>query len=143
MPLLAAAREIADTDELPPKARKALAELAANFARWSETAKVLPHTELAEMVLDEFGYTDMLKADKSAEAPGRLDNLKEFVRSMEAYESLAAFLEHVSLVMELAQDETGDRINLMTLARRQGPGIRHRVPARLGRRPVSQPAHHG
>ncbi|HXR95286.1 MAG TPA: UvrD-helicase domain-containing protein [Rhizomicrobium sp.] len=120
LPLLAASREIADIDELPPKAKKALAELAANFARWSETARVLPHTELAEMVLDESGYTDMLKADKSAEAPGRLDNLKEFVRSMEAYESLAAFLEHVSLVMELAQDESGDRINLMTLHAAKG-----------------------
>jgi DNA helicase-2/ATP-dependent DNA helicase PcrA len=120
LPLLAAAREIADTDELPPKARKALAQLAANFARWSETAKVLPHAEVAEMVLDECGYTDMLKADKSAEAPGRLDNLKEFVRSMEGYESLPAFLEHVSLVMEIAQDESGDRINLMTLHAAKG-----------------------
>ncbi|HEX3755982.1 MAG TPA: UvrD-helicase domain-containing protein [Rhizomicrobium sp.] len=120
LPLLAAAREIADTDELPPKAKKALAGLAANFARWSETARVLPHTELAEMVLDESGYTDMLKADKSAEAPGRLDNLKEFVRSMEGFESLAAFLEHVSLVMEIAQDESGDRINLMTLHAAKG-----------------------
>jgi DNA helicase-2/ATP-dependent DNA helicase PcrA len=120
MPLLAAAREIAQTDELPPKARKALTELAANFARWSETARVLPHTELAEMVLEESGYTDMLKADKSAEAPGRLDNLKEFVRSMESFESLAAFLEHVSLVMEIAQDESGDRINLMTLHAAKG-----------------------
>ena len=120
LPLLAAAREIADSDELPPKAKKAMAELAANFARWSETAKVLPHTELAEMVLDESGYTDMLKADKSADAPGRLDNLKEFVRSMEQYESLAAFLEHVSLVMELSQEESGDRINLMTLHAAKG-----------------------
>ena len=120
MPLLAAAREIAATDELPPKARKALTELAANFARWTETAHVLPHTELAEMVLDESGYTDMLKADKSAEAPGRLDNLKEFVRSMEEFESLAGFLEHVSLVMEIAQDESGDRINLMTLHAAKG-----------------------
>jgi DNA helicase-2/ATP-dependent DNA helicase PcrA len=120
IPLLSAAREIADTDELPPKARKALSELAGNFARWSDTAKVLPHTELAEMVLDESGYTDMLKADKSAEAPGRLDNLKEFVRSMEGFESLTAFLEHVSLVMEIAQDESGDRLNLMTLHAAKG-----------------------
>jgi DNA helicase-2/ATP-dependent DNA helicase PcrA len=120
LPLLAAAREIADSDELPPKARKALGELAANFARWSDTARVLPHTELAEMMLDECGYTDMLKVDKSAEAPGRLDNLKEFVRSMEGFESLAAFLEHVSLVMEIAQDESGDRINLMTLHAAKG-----------------------
>jgi DNA helicase-2/ATP-dependent DNA helicase PcrA len=120
LPLLAASHEIADTDELPPKARKALSELAGNFARWTETARVLPHTELAEMVLDESGYTDMLKVDKSAEAPGRLDNLKEFVRSMEGFESLAGFLEHVSLVMEIAQDESGDRINLMTLHAAKG-----------------------
>jgi DNA helicase-2/ATP-dependent DNA helicase PcrA len=120
IPLLAAAREIAQTDELPPKARKALTELAANFARWTSTALVVPHTELAEMVLDESGYTDMLKADKSAEAPGRLENLKEFVRSMETFESLASFLEHVSLVMEIAQDESGDRINLMTLHAAKG-----------------------
>ena len=120
LPLLAAAREIADTDELPPKARKALTELAANFARWSTTAQHLPHTELAEMVLDESGYTDMLKNDKSAEAPGRLDNLKELVRSMEQYENLAAFLEHVSLVMELEQNNSEDRINLMTLHAAKG-----------------------
>jgi DNA helicase-2/ATP-dependent DNA helicase PcrA len=120
IPLLAAAREIAETDEVPPKARKAFAELAANFARWTETARQIPHTELAEMVIDESGYTDMLKADKSADAPGRLENLKEFVRSMESFESLAAFLEHVSLVMEIAQDESGDRINLMTLHAAKG-----------------------
>jgi len=120
LPLLAAAREIAETDELPPKARKALSELGGNFARWTDTSKILPHTELAEMVLDESGYTDMLKADKSAEAPGRLDNLKEFVRSMEGFESLTAFLEHVSLVMEIAQDESGDRLNLMTLHAAKG-----------------------
>ncbi len=120
LPLLAAAREIADSDELPPKARKALTELSANFARWSGTAQHLPHTDLAEMVLDESGYTDMLKADKSAEAPGRLDNLKELVRSMEQYETLAAFLEHVSLVMELEQNDSGDRINLMTLHAAKG-----------------------
>jgi DNA helicase-2/ATP-dependent DNA helicase PcrA len=120
LPLLTAAREIAETDELPPKARKALTELATNFARWTALSKNIPHTELAEMVLDESGYTDALKADKSAEAPGRLDNLKELVRSMEQYESLAAFLEHVSLVMELEQNETEDRINLMTLHAAKG-----------------------
>jgi DNA helicase-2/ATP-dependent DNA helicase PcrA len=120
IPLLSAAREIAETDELPPKARKALTELAQNFQRWTDTSRHIPHTELAEMVLDESGYTDMLKNDKSAEAPGRLENLKEFVRSMETFESLAAFLEHVSLVMEIAQDESGDRISLMTLHAAKG-----------------------
>src|SRR5271168_24773 len=120
IPLLAAAREISDTDEVPPKARKALGELAATFSRWNDTSRNLPHTELAEMVLDESGYTDMLKNDKSAEAPGRLENLKELVRSMESFESLSAFLEHVSLVMEIEQNESGDRINLMTLHAAKG-----------------------
>jgi DNA helicase II / ATP-dependent DNA helicase PcrA len=120
IPLLTAAREISDTDEVPPKARKALGELAMTFARWSEAARHLPHTELAEMVLDESGYTEALKNDKSAEAPGRLDNLKELVRSMEQFESLAAFLEHVSLVMELEQNETEDRMSLMTLHAAKG-----------------------
>jgi DNA helicase-2/ATP-dependent DNA helicase PcrA len=120
IPLLAAAREIIETDELPPKAKKALSELAATFARWTDVSRHLPHTELAEMILDESGYTDMLKVDKSAEAPGRLDNLKEFVRSMEQFENLAAFLEHVALVMEIVQNETEDRINLMTLHAAKG-----------------------
>src|ERR1043166_5178241 len=120
LPLLAAARDIAETDELPPKARKALTGLAANYTRWNALSKNISHTELAEMVLEESGYTDALKADKSAEAPGRLDNLKELVRSMEQYESLAAFLEHVSLVMELEQNETEDRITLMTLHAAKG-----------------------
>ena len=120
LPLLAAGREIATTDEVPPKARKALDGLAQDFARWTQVAGQIPHTELAEMVLDESGYTDMLKNDKSAEAPGRLENLKEFVRSMESFESLASFLEHVSLVMEIEQNETGDRLNLMTLHAAKG-----------------------
>lgn len=120
VPLLAAAREIVETDELPPKARKALSELAANFHRWSETARVLPHTEIAEMILDESGYTDMLKADKSAEAPGRLDNLKELVRSMDGFENLASFLEHVQLVMDIEQNDSEDRLNLMTLHAAKG-----------------------
>ena len=72
------------------------------------------------MILDESGYTDMLKADKSAEAPGKLDNLKELVRSMEQFESLAAFLEHISLVMEVEQNETEDLLNLMTLHAAKG-----------------------
>lgn len=120
MPLLAASREIVQSDELPPKARKALGELTMSFERWDHVSRQIPHTELAEMILDESGYTDMLKADKSAEAPGRLDNLKELVRSMEQFESLAGFLEHVALVMEVEQNDSEDRINLMTLHAAKG-----------------------
>jgi DNA helicase-2/ATP-dependent DNA helicase PcrA len=120
IPLLAAAAELAESDEVSPKARAALAGLAESFARWQSEAAHTPHPELAEMVLDESGYTDMLKVDKSPEAAGRLENLKELVRSMESFESLNAFLEHVSLVMELEQNESEDRINLMTLHAAKG-----------------------
>ncbi len=115
IPLSTAAGEISQTEDLAPKARNALSSLAASFVRWRDAVAHLPHPQLAEMILEESGYTDMLKADKSPEAPGRLENLKELVRAMEGYESLTAFLEHVSLVMELEKNEAGDRINLMTL----------------------------
>ena len=121
LPLFAAAAELAETDELAPKARAALSALTKIFERWRSQAAHLPHPELAEMVLEESGYTDMLKADKSPESAGRLENLKELVRSMESFESLEAFLEHVSLVMEIEQnDASADRLNLMTLHAAKG-----------------------
>jgi ATP-dependent DNA helicase UvrD/PcrA len=120
LPLLAAAAELSGTDEIAPKARNTLTALAANFARWMHMSQTLPHAELAEMILEESGYTDMLKADKSPEATGRLENLKELVRSMEQFESLTAFLEHVSLVMELENNDATDRLNLMTLHAAKG-----------------------
>jgi len=121
VPLFAAAAELAETDELAPKARATLKTLTCDFERWRQQAGHLPQAELAEMVLDESGYTDMLKADKSPESAGRLENLKELVRSMEQYESLEAFLEHVSLVMELeSQEGPADKLNLMTLHAAKG-----------------------
>jgi len=120
LPLLAAAAELSATDEIAPKARGTLSSLAATFARWTQAAASLPHPDLAEMILEESGYTDMLKADKSPDAAGRLENLRELVRSMDQFESLAAFLEHVSLVMELENNTSGDKLNLMTLHAAKG-----------------------
>ena len=121
IPMVTAASELVASDEITPKARKSLGGLIDSFARWRASVTTMPHTELAEMVLDESGYTDMLKADKSPDAAGRLDNLKELVRSMEGFESLAAFLEHVSLVMEMESADAGnDRLNLMTLHAAKG-----------------------
>ena len=68
--------------------------------RWRAQKDTLPHTELAEIVLDESGYTEMWQKDRSADAAGRLENLKELVRSMEEFENLQGFLEHISLVMD-------------------------------------------
>ncbi len=121
IPMVVAASELVASDELTPKARKSLGGLIDSFSRWRASVTTMPHSELAEMVLDESGYTDMLKADKSPDAAGRLDNLKELVRSMEGFESLAAFLEHVSLVMEMESADAGnDRLNLMTLHAAKG-----------------------
>jgi len=119
--MFASASELVASDELTPKARKSLGGLVDSFARWRTNVASMPHTEIAEIVLEESGYTDMLKADKSPDAAGRLDNLKELVRSMEDFESLAAFLEHVSLVMEMESADAGnDRLNLMTLHAAKG-----------------------
>ncbi|MGS1093636.1 ATP-dependent helicase [Aquamicrobium terrae] len=120
VPMLQAAANLAESDELKPKPRAALREVAANFARWQDLLESTPHTELAETILEESGYTDMWKNDRSAEAPGRLDNLKELIRSMEEYESLRAFLEHVALVMDAEQNEDLDAVSLMTLHSAKG-----------------------
>jgi DNA helicase-2/ATP-dependent DNA helicase PcrA len=120
VPMLAAAGLLAESDELKPKPRAALREVAANFARWQAALESTPHTELAETILEESGYTDMWKNDRSTEAPGRLENLKELIRSMEEYESLRSFLEHVALVMDAEQNAELDAVNIMTLHSAKG-----------------------
>ncbi|KQU76316.1 ATP-dependent DNA helicase [Aminobacter sp. DSM 101952] len=120
VPMLQAASQLAESDELKPKPRAALREVAANFERWQKALDNTPHTELAEIILEESGYTDMWKNDRSAEAPGRLENLKELIRSMEEYESLRSFLEHVALVMDAEQDEQLDAVSIMTLHSAKG-----------------------
>jgi DNA helicase-2/ATP-dependent DNA helicase PcrA len=118
--LFDAAREIAATEELAPKARKALGDLVHAFERWRAQIGVLKHTELAELILDETGYTAMWQADKSPQAQSRLDNLKELIRFMHEFDTLAGFLEHVALVMDAEQGEDGDRVSLMTLHAAKG-----------------------
>ena len=120
IPMLAAAADIIETDELKPKARKALFDVVADFRRWQTLLETMPHTELAEQILDESGYTAMWQADKSAEGPGRLDNLKELIRSMEAFESMRGFLDHVSLVMDAEQNAELDAVSIMTLHSAKG-----------------------
>ncbi len=115
-----AAREIVTTEELPGKARRALADLIHAFDRWRAQIDGLKHTELAELILDESGYTAMWQADKSPQAQSRLDNLKELVRFMHDFESLSGFLEHVSLVMDADQGSDGDRVSVMTLHAAKG-----------------------
>ncbi|MDP2123594.1 MAG: UvrD-helicase domain-containing protein [Parvibaculum sp.] len=118
--LLRASRMLVTSEELKPAARRALAGFVEMVERWRALVPGMPHTELAEIVLDESGYTEMWQNDKSADAPGKLENLKELIRSMEHHETLAGYLEHISLVMEIEQNDTADKINLMTLHAAKG-----------------------
>jgi DNA helicase-2/ATP-dependent DNA helicase PcrA len=119
-PLLLAAASILGTDELTPQARRSLGNFVGDIARWREMATTLPHPELARILLEESGYTAMLQADRSAESAGRLENLAELTRAMEEYESLQAFLEHVSLVMDNDEARQGDRVTIMTIHAAKG-----------------------
>jgi DNA helicase-2/ATP-dependent DNA helicase PcrA len=143
MSLLAATRMLLQTEEIKPKQRTTLRELVNQFDDWSsrlferiaiettendsgeriEVEKVLPpvpHWELAQQILDESGYTAMWQADKSPDSPGRLENLKELVRSMEEFETLGSFLEHISLVMDRDTAEAEDAVSIMTLHSSKG-----------------------
>ncbi|RFC66156.1 ATP-dependent DNA helicase [Fulvimarina endophytica] len=120
VPLIAAARQIVETEELKPKPRNTLRRVVADFMRWSELLGTTKHTELAEQILEESGYSEMWQNDRSAEAPGRLENLKELIRSMEEYESLPSFLEHVALVMDAEQNAEMDAVSIMTLHSAKG-----------------------
>ena len=120
IPLTEAAHAMIETDEFKPKPRGSLRDLLTLFDRWSVQKDALPHTELAEIVLDESGYTDMWQKDRSADAAGRLENLKELVRSMEEFENLSGFLEHISLVMDRDNNANDDAVNIMTLHSAKG-----------------------
>ncbi len=119
-PLLLAAAQMLDSDELTPQARRSLGNFVADIARWRDQASKLSHPELARILLDESGYTAMLQADRSAESAGRLENLAELARAMEEYESLGAFLEHVSLVMDNDAASQGESVTIMTIHAAKG-----------------------
>jgi DNA helicase II / ATP-dependent DNA helicase PcrA len=120
VPLTLAAARILDTDEITPQARRALGNLIGDIARWRDLSGQLPHPELARRILDESGYTAMWQADRSAEAAGRLENLNELVRAMEEYETLGAFLEHVSLVMDNDAAAGEAQVTIMTIHAAKG-----------------------
>ncbi|MFO1189154.1 MAG: UvrD-helicase domain-containing protein [Alphaproteobacteria bacterium] len=118
--LVAAARRLCETDELRPKVRSELSRLIGSFDRWRGALGSMPHVALVEMVLDRSGYTAMWQADRSIEAQGRLDNLKEFVAAVAEFETLPGFLEHVALVTEAVERDGGDAVTVMTLHAAKG-----------------------
>jgi DNA helicase-2/ATP-dependent DNA helicase PcrA len=118
--LWTAIENISQTDEIRPAARKTLQKVLDDFRRWRIMLDTNSHVEVAGIILDESGYTEMLQQDKSPDAPGRLENLKELVSALEEFENLNGFLEHISLVMDNAEKNDGDQISLMTLHAAKG-----------------------
>ena len=108
------------TDELSPRRAQGAGDFLDDARPLARRGRATPIPSWSQRVLDESGYTGMWQADKSPEAPGRLENLKELVVAMAEFENLAGFLEHVSLVMDNAADSAGDMVNLMTLHSAKG-----------------------
>ena len=115
VPLSEAASRLVASGGLKGKPKEQVGELLRSFARWRALLQSDGHVLTVATMLDESGYTAMWQADKSPEAPGRLENLKELVRALADFETLGGFLDHVSLVMENEETAEGDRLSLMTL----------------------------
>ncbi len=118
--LTAAAAALVESGQLRGKVRDGLRTLLHGFARWREQLERDGHVTTLATMLDESGYMAMWQQDKSPEAPGRLENLKELVRALADFETLAGFLDHVSLVMENEESVESDRVSLMTLHAAKG-----------------------
>ncbi len=119
-PLMAAAFDLIETDELRPAARTSLTEFIRDVKRWRDAVASMHHADLAKMVLDESGYTRMWQVDKLPDAEGRLENLTELVNAMQEFDSLAGFLEHIALVMDGDTEAENGEVTLMTLHAAKG-----------------------
>jgi DNA helicase-2/ATP-dependent DNA helicase PcrA len=124
VPLVEAARRLAAGGGLPARARAALGALVDGLDRWGAAVRAEAgsgaHVALAEAILDDSGYTAMWQAEKSPDAAGRLDNLKELVKALGEFDNLQGFLEHVALVMDNETDEAAAKVSIMTLHAAKG-----------------------
>jgi DNA helicase-2/ATP-dependent DNA helicase PcrA len=118
--LFSMAQSIIETDEIKGKTRTSLRNFIQDIQRWQGMIPKMPQDELAKVILDESGYTQMWKQDKSPDSGGRLENLKELVAAIAEFPSLEEFLEHVSLVMENTKDNSKDSLTLMTMHAAKG-----------------------
>ena len=125
LPLSRAARRLVESEELGARARKALAGFCRSIDGWRARLGGEPHAALADAILDESGYREMWRKQKTPDAPGRLENLGELVQQIANFESLEAFLEHIGLVMEAEGGSEAESISLMTLHGAKGLEFDH------------------
>lgn len=120
--LLEGARYLVTSGKITGKGAGALRQFVDGVDRWHRATRIdgHNHVELAEMILEESGYTEMWQNDKTPEAPGRLENLKELVKALEQFENLQGFLEHVSLIMDNETEDAAEKVSIMTLHAAKG-----------------------
>ena len=119
--LVEGARALLAEKGLGGKGAVELGKLVDGIDRWATMMRSGGnHLELAEQILEESGYTEMWQNDKTPEAPGRLENLKELVKALENFENIQGFLEHVSLIMDNETDEGEEKVSIMTLHAAKG-----------------------
>jgi len=125
--LLDAARSLCEKNSLTGRAQKELKILIGQLDHWHQMSldQTINHIELAEIILEESGYTDMWRNEKTPEAPGRLENLKELVKALEQFENLHGFLEHVSLIMDNETEDGALKVSIMTLHASKGLEFEH------------------
>ena len=112
--------ELIQLDKIKPKTKLGLVKILGMFNKWRSDLKRKKHYELMEIILDESGYSKMLKDKKDLESEGRLENLKELIRGMHDFGNLQGFLEHVALATSIDQDWDGQKVNLMTMHAAKG-----------------------
>ena len=112
--------ELLQLNKIKPKTKLGLVKILNMFNKWRLDSKEKKHYELMEIILDESGYSKMLKEKKDLESEGRLENLKELIRGMHEFDNLQGFLEHVALATSIDQDWEGQKVNLMTMHAAKG-----------------------
>lgn len=118
--MVAATRMLVETDELKGAARKTLITFLRDLETWRRLMHQLDAKTFLGRVLDESGYTNMWRQDKSADSAGRLENLKELVSALSDFDNIPTFLEHVSLVLDTTTNTTSEMVTIMTLHSAKG-----------------------
>ena len=114
------ARKLIELDKFKPKIKAAIKHLLDFLTKWRADLKTNKHYDLLKIILDESGYSEMLKNKKDLENENRLENLKELLRAMRDYDNLQGFLEHVALATSIDQKWEDERVNIMTMHAAKG-----------------------
>jgi DNA helicase-2/ATP-dependent DNA helicase PcrA len=115
-----ASLKMIETNKIKPKAKIGLLRILALITKWRKDLSTKKHVEVMQIILDESGYSEMLKNKKDIESEGRLENIKELLRGLREFENLESFLEHVALATSIDEDWKGEKINLMTMHAAKG-----------------------